>query len=187
MRSRSSCPALSTSLVSARAVFYLAHFRKRAIGFTATPANLLSVPVYAVACVATCTVGYITDRYGNRGYWTMCVLLLWSCILLLMYMRVSQGLLERWPGWLHHPHRVAQRDALIHRRLPRRVRHLPEHPEHHRMGVEQRRGLLQALRLPRDGHLLRQYQRRRLLQRRAYFLPISLILPRARHSRLVPP
>ncbi|KAH9913952.1 MFS general substrate transporter [Epithele typhae] len=41
------------------------------LGYTATPANLLSVPVYAVACIATCAVGYITDRYGNRGYWTM--------------------------------------------------------------------------------------------------------------------
>jgi len=38
------------------------------LGFTATPANLLTVPVYVVACIATCAVGLVADRKGNRGY-----------------------------------------------------------------------------------------------------------------------
>ncbi|KAJ3481682.1 hypothetical protein NLI96_g7499 [Meripilus lineatus] len=38
------------------------------LGFTATPANLLTVPVYVVACGMTCLVGFIADRHGIRGY-----------------------------------------------------------------------------------------------------------------------
>ncbi|KAI0954507.1 hypothetical protein AcW1_006382 [Taiwanofungus camphoratus] len=38
------------------------------LGYTATPANLLSVPVYVLACIFTCLVGFIADRYGRRGY-----------------------------------------------------------------------------------------------------------------------
>jgi predicted MFS family arabinose efflux permease len=38
------------------------------LGFTANPANLLTVPVYALACVSTCTVGFLADRWGQRGY-----------------------------------------------------------------------------------------------------------------------
>ncbi|KAI1791780.1 major facilitator superfamily domain-containing protein [Ganoderma leucocontextum] len=41
------------------------------LGYRATAANLLSVPVYAVACVVTCVVALAADRYGNRGYLTM--------------------------------------------------------------------------------------------------------------------
>jgi len=41
------------------------------LGFTATPANLLTVPVYAVACLVTCGVGFMADRLGNRGYFTL--------------------------------------------------------------------------------------------------------------------
>ncbi|TRM57905.1 major facilitator superfamily domain-containing protein [Schizophyllum amplum] len=37
------------------------------IGYTATPANLLTVPVYAFACIITCIVGFCADRYGHRG------------------------------------------------------------------------------------------------------------------------
>ena len=37
------------------------------IGFRATPANLLTVPVYVVACIATCAVAYYVDRHGHRG------------------------------------------------------------------------------------------------------------------------
>ena len=44
------------------------------LGFKATPANLLSVPVYAVACIVTCVIGFFADKYGNRGYLTMYVL-----------------------------------------------------------------------------------------------------------------
>ncbi|KAF8994343.1 MFS general substrate transporter [Cyathus striatus] len=38
------------------------------LGFTATPANLLTVPVYVFACTITCLVGYFADRWGRRGY-----------------------------------------------------------------------------------------------------------------------
>jgi hypothetical protein len=41
------------------------------IGYKATPANLLSVPVYAFACVVTCLVGFSADRYGHRGYFNL--------------------------------------------------------------------------------------------------------------------
>jgi len=41
------------------------------LGFTATPANLLTVPVYVLACICTCFVGFFADRYGNRGYFTL--------------------------------------------------------------------------------------------------------------------
>ncbi|KAI0730769.1 MFS general substrate transporter [Earliella scabrosa] len=41
------------------------------LGYTATPANLLSVPVYVVACIVTCIVGFVADRHGNRGYLCM--------------------------------------------------------------------------------------------------------------------
>ncbi len=43
------------------------------LGYRATAANLLSVPVYAVACVPSCVVALAADRYGNRGYLTMYV------------------------------------------------------------------------------------------------------------------
>ncbi|KAJ6619900.1 major facilitator superfamily domain-containing protein [Mycena sp. CBHHK59/15] len=37
----------------------------------ATPANLLTVPVYFFACLVTCVVGFCADRYGHRGYFNM--------------------------------------------------------------------------------------------------------------------
>ncbi|KZT38162.1 MFS general substrate transporter [Sistotremastrum suecicum HHB10207 ss-3] len=37
------------------------------LGFKATPANLLSVPVYVWACIITCVVGVLGDRFGRRG------------------------------------------------------------------------------------------------------------------------
>lgn len=37
------------------------------MGYTATTANLLTVPPYAVAAVMTITVGYIADRTKQRG------------------------------------------------------------------------------------------------------------------------
>ncbi|KAF9466139.1 MFS general substrate transporter [Collybia nuda] len=39
--------------------------------FQATPANLLSVPVYVFACIITCLVGYLADRFGRRGYFNI--------------------------------------------------------------------------------------------------------------------
>jgi len=41
------------------------------LGFKATPANLLSVPIYVFACILTCIVGYYADRIGNRGYFNL--------------------------------------------------------------------------------------------------------------------
>ncbi|KAJ3988696.1 MFS general substrate transporter [Lentinula detonsa] len=41
-------------------------------GFKATPANLLTVPVYAFACLITCIVGFLADRWGRRGYFNLC-------------------------------------------------------------------------------------------------------------------
>ncbi|KAJ3735045.1 MFS general substrate transporter [Lentinula guzmanii] len=40
-------------------------------GFKATPANLLTVPVYAFACLITCIVGFLADRWGRRGYFNL--------------------------------------------------------------------------------------------------------------------
>ncbi|KAI0091669.1 MFS general substrate transporter [Irpex rosettiformis] len=44
--------------------------------FKATPANLLTVPVYTVACIVTCGVGYYADRHGHRGI----INIIFSCI-----------------------------------------------------------------------------------------------------------
>ncbi|KIJ55289.1 hypothetical protein M422DRAFT_23900 [Sphaerobolus stellatus SS14] len=41
------------------------------LGFKATPANLLTVPVYTWACILTCVVGYYADKKGNRGYFNL--------------------------------------------------------------------------------------------------------------------
>jgi len=46
------------------------------LGFKSTPANLLTVPVYVVACIFTCGVGFAADRYGHRGWFNvvfMCI------------------------------------------------------------------------------------------------------------------
>ncbi|KAI0305841.1 MFS general substrate transporter [Multifurca ochricompacta] len=42
-----------------------------AVGFRATPANLLTVPVYASACVVTCFVGFLADKYKQRGVFNL--------------------------------------------------------------------------------------------------------------------
>ncbi|SJL04038.1 related to allantoate permease [Armillaria ostoyae] len=36
--------------------------------YTATRANLLTVPIYVFACIVTCIVGFFGDRRGQRGY-----------------------------------------------------------------------------------------------------------------------
>jgi len=38
------------------------------LGFRATAANLMSVPVYVLACLVTFLVGLLGDRLGHRGY-----------------------------------------------------------------------------------------------------------------------
>lgn len=40
-------------------------------GFQATPANLLTVPIYVWACFLTCGVGILADKYGHRGYFNV--------------------------------------------------------------------------------------------------------------------
>ncbi|ESK81878.1 mfs transporter [Moniliophthora roreri MCA 2997] len=36
-----------------------------------TVANLLTVPVYVFACIVTCLVSFLADRYGRRGYFNI--------------------------------------------------------------------------------------------------------------------
>ncbi|GJJ11319.1 hypothetical protein Clacol_005551 [Clathrus columnatus] len=45
-------------------------------GFDATPANLLSVPIYVWAGTLTCVVGYAADRVGNRGCFNLFLLVI---------------------------------------------------------------------------------------------------------------
>ncbi|KAF8916076.1 MFS general substrate transporter [Mucidula mucida] len=46
------------------------------LGYKATPANLLTVPVYVFACIITCIVGFCADKYGRRGYFNLAFLTL---------------------------------------------------------------------------------------------------------------
>ncbi|KAF8892211.1 major facilitator superfamily domain-containing protein [Infundibulicybe gibba] len=46
------------------------------VRFHATPANLLTVPVYVFACIITCLVGFLADRWGRRGYFNLVFLCL---------------------------------------------------------------------------------------------------------------
>ncbi|KAL0954000.1 hypothetical protein HGRIS_005157 [Hohenbuehelia grisea] len=46
------------------------------LGFQATPANLLTVPVYVFACIVTCIVGFAADRFGHRGLFNIAFLCL---------------------------------------------------------------------------------------------------------------
>ncbi|KAH7890872.1 major facilitator superfamily domain-containing protein [Phlebopus sp. FC_14] len=48
------------------------------VRYKATPANLLTVPVYVLACICTCTVGFLADRYGNRGLFNLSLMQSWS-------------------------------------------------------------------------------------------------------------
>lgn len=41
------------------------------LGFKATPANLLTVPVYVFACIITCIVSFSADRFGRRGWFNV--------------------------------------------------------------------------------------------------------------------
>ncbi|KAF8553585.1 MFS general substrate transporter [Imleria badia] len=41
------------------------------VRYKATVANLLTVPVYVLACIFTCAVGFLADRYGNRGLFNL--------------------------------------------------------------------------------------------------------------------
>ncbi|KAF7301835.1 MFS domain-containing protein [Mycena indigotica] len=46
------------------------------LGFKATKANLMSVPIYVSAAIMTVIVAVWVDRYGNRGMWNIALLLL---------------------------------------------------------------------------------------------------------------
>ncbi|KAF8846262.1 MFS general substrate transporter [Paxillus ammoniavirescens] len=52
------------------------------VGYKATVANLLSVPVYAWACVVTVFVGLLGDRLGQRGWINLCLGLVGYLILI---------------------------------------------------------------------------------------------------------
>lgn len=41
------------------------------LGFRATRANLLTVPVYVVSSIFSCIIGYVSDRLKKRGYFAM--------------------------------------------------------------------------------------------------------------------
>ena len=45
----------------------------RDMGYTSTKAQLLTVPVYAVACLVTILIGYIADRTNQRGMCNMAI------------------------------------------------------------------------------------------------------------------
>ena len=49
------------------------HVTSVKLGYSATPANLLTVPVYILACFMTCLMSWLGDRYGHRGYLNLCV------------------------------------------------------------------------------------------------------------------
>jgi MFS family permease len=46
------------------------------LGYKATAANLLTVPVYAFACIITCVVGLLADRWGQRGLFNLFFLII---------------------------------------------------------------------------------------------------------------
>ncbi|THH08867.1 hypothetical protein EW145_g2423 [Phellinidium pouzarii] len=67
-----------TTIVAAVASFYLIHdfpdtarFLTPQERFSATHANLLTIPVYVVACVCTCSTGFFADHFQRRGYFSM--------------------------------------------------------------------------------------------------------------------
>ncbi|MCO5565438.1 hypothetical protein L7F22_019111 [Adiantum nelumboides] len=43
----------------------------KALGYSSTRANLISVPIYAFACICTVVVGFYCDRKGNRAIMNM--------------------------------------------------------------------------------------------------------------------
>ena len=43
------------------------------IGYSATPANLATIPVYVLGSIVTCGVGYYADRKRQRGLANMYV------------------------------------------------------------------------------------------------------------------
>ncbi|EGO22462.1 hypothetical protein SERLADRAFT_416918 [Serpula lacrymans var. lacrymans S7.9] len=53
------------------ALFLPSIINQASLGYDATPANLLTVPVYVLACIVTCTVGYLADKYGHRGWFNL--------------------------------------------------------------------------------------------------------------------
>ena len=58
-------------LSSAPTLQFIIYLPLPQLGFQATAANLLSVPVYAWACIVTVFIGFLGDRIGHRGYINM--------------------------------------------------------------------------------------------------------------------
>jgi len=85
------------------------------IGFTATKANLLSVPVYAWGCLMTLVVGVYADRLNKRCLVNVYAFLLWSIFFELM---TPQMFVWCRIGWVHYPYLLKDASAIIFCRLP---------------------------------------------------------------------
>jgi hypothetical protein len=118
------------------------------MGYKNVHAQLLSVPPYAVAAVATVTVGFIADRTGKRGM---------SCLQRYdLDLRVAND-----PRLLQHGHVVLRHSRLRHaarvrhstrsvrRHFSRRDGDLSVYSEYHQLDSKQCRGCLQARYCPR--------------------------------------
>lgn len=67
-RSPSSLPRSSIRLVVLSMLYVTQAHTHHQLGYTATIANLLSVPVYVWACLVTLAIGFLGDRIGHRAY-----------------------------------------------------------------------------------------------------------------------
>jgi MFS family permease len=86
------------------------------IGFQATPANLLTVPVYFFACSVTVLVGFLADRWGRRGFFNLLVDML--LVPLSYFTSLSQGLLDTGCYWIYYSYFFTECIAVLLRSLP---------------------------------------------------------------------
>ncbi|KAI6041324.1 MFS general substrate transporter [Pisolithus marmoratus] len=82
------------------------------VSYEATPANLLTVPVYAAACISTCVIGSLSDRYGNRGLFNLSCLCVGMVPLLTNgFTKLNEKFLSR--SRVYYPYCVSQRKFII--------------------------------------------------------------------------
>ncbi|KAJ3548320.1 hypothetical protein NMY22_g1302 [Coprinellus aureogranulatus] len=62
------------------------------LGYTATGANLLSVPVYVWGCLMTCVIGYLGDRTGRRCYINLTLFTVGLAAYIILVVSKSPGL-----------------------------------------------------------------------------------------------
>lgn len=62
------------------------------LGYRATAANLLTVPVYVFACIVTCGIGYASDKYGHRGYFNLALFGVGAAAYIILVCSRSPGL-----------------------------------------------------------------------------------------------